>query len=81
MFGVLLIKGAPKIFAEIEETEVYKGNKLGDVTIKFVNIYQPSRIAPIPIVKITPMIKYNCIGINPKKEMGIKNKAIKKVDI
>jgi len=35
-FGII-IKGTPKIFAKIEKTGVYKGNEVGDVTIKFVN--------------------------------------------
>jgi len=35
-FG-LAVKGTPNIFAQIEKSEIYKGNDIGVVTIKFVN--------------------------------------------
>lgn len=33
----LVVKGTPNIFAQIEKSEIYRGNNLGIVTIKFVN--------------------------------------------
>ena len=33
----LVVKGTPEIFAQIEKSEIYKGNDVGVVTIKFVN--------------------------------------------
>ncbi len=36
-FGILVIKGEPKIFAKIDNTEIYKGNNIGEVTVTFVN--------------------------------------------
>ena len=35
-FG-LVVKGTPSIFAQIEKSEIYKGNDLGAVTIKLIN--------------------------------------------
>ncbi len=35
-FG-LVVKGTPDIFAQIEKSEIYRGNDVGVVTIKFVN--------------------------------------------
>ena len=35
-FG-LVVKGTPDIFAQIEKSEIYQGNDIGVVTIKFVN--------------------------------------------
>lgn len=36
-FGILVIKGEPKIFATASSSEVYKGSETGEVTITFVN--------------------------------------------
>lgn len=35
-FG-LVVKGTPNLFAQIEKSEIYRGNDVGVVTIKFVN--------------------------------------------
>ncbi len=35
-FGVI-VKSVPKIFAVVDSTTLYKGNSLGDVTVKFIN--------------------------------------------
>ena len=35
-FGII-VKSIPKIFAVIDSTTLYKGNRLGDVSIKFIN--------------------------------------------
>ncbi|MDD5192052.1 MAG: hypothetical protein PHH54_05780 [Candidatus Nanoarchaeia archaeon] len=35
-FG-LIVKGIPNIIAQIEKSEIYKGNDIGTVTVKFVN--------------------------------------------
>lgn len=36
-FGILVIKGEPKIFAKIDATTIYKGKDIGEITIMFVN--------------------------------------------
>ena len=36
-FGILVIKGEPKVFAKVDSTEIYKGNDMGEVTVTFVN--------------------------------------------
>jgi hypothetical protein len=33
----IVVKGNPKIFAEIEKSDIYSGNEIGDVSINFVN--------------------------------------------
>jgi len=37
VFGILVIKSEPKIFAQIDSTEIYKGSDIGEVTITLVN--------------------------------------------
>ena len=37
VFGILVIKSEPKIFAKVDSTEIYKGNTLGGVSLTFVN--------------------------------------------
>jgi len=33
----LIVKSKPKMFVQIEESEIYKGKNLGEITVKFVN--------------------------------------------
>ena len=33
----IIVKSKPKMFVQIEESEIYKGNNLGEITVKFVN--------------------------------------------
>jgi hypothetical protein len=36
-FGILVIKGEPKIFATVDSAQIYKGHNIGEVTLTFVN--------------------------------------------
>lgn len=63
----IIVKGEPNIFVGVDETKVYKGKNIGEVTFKFVN--NDAADVKFLIVELEDTDDYDIIS-NPKEYIG-----------